>query len=404
MPGDPAQDRADGAVLTPLRRPRRRVSLSRALPVLDLVETAIDVTDGEGEILYTNPWFTSITGYTSEQARGGTPRLLKSGVQDAAFYRQLWRTVRSGARWHGEVVNQRADGTLYLDEMTITPVVDLDSDEVRFIAAKKDVSRWMTLLSFNSPVGLLHLDEDGRGLWATDLAASLLGVSAALGDGWRAAFAAPTVSTVRASCVDAVHEGAQQRVVATVDGRWLDLRVSPLPVPKGTRGRLGVAVSLSDVTDTVRAAAALADRERMVSAVLDSLPDPTAIVDAGGRVIGVNDGWRRYGSVNRDLAAADSGSLGQSYLEVCATATAGADPVAAADGASVGELLRQVLAGDRSIGEYESSRRCQSRGTGTSRGSARSTARNEAPSSPTWTSPGDAPRRPSSPTGPRTTR
>lgn len=63
-----------------------------------------------------------MTGYRAEEAIGSTLRLLKSGLQDEAFYRTLWGTVLAGRSWHGELVNRRKDGTLYTDEMTIVPV------------------------------------------------------------------------------------------------------------------------------------------------------------------------------------------------------------------------------------------------------------------------------------------
>src|ERR1039457_801849 len=107
------------------------------------VEQAADgivITDTLGKIQYVNPAFTAMTGYTSAEAVGQYPRILKSGRQTAEFYEELWNTVRSGRVWHGEMVNRRKDGTLYTEEMRITPVADATGEIVSFIAIKHDVT------------------------------------------------------------------------------------------------------------------------------------------------------------------------------------------------------------------------------------------------------------------------
>ena len=123
--------------------------MNRAIGVVDradlvaAVEQAADgivITDTAGTIQYVNPAFTGITGYTSEEAVGRHTRILKSGCQSRAFYEELWSTIRSGRVWHGEIINLRKDGTLYPEEMRITPVRDSDGEIVSYIAIKHDVT------------------------------------------------------------------------------------------------------------------------------------------------------------------------------------------------------------------------------------------------------------------------
>jgi PAS domain S-box-containing protein len=107
------------------------------------VEQAADgivITDSEGRIQYVNPAFTAMTGYTSEEAVGQNPRILRSGRHSREFYEEIWRTIGSGQVWHGEVTNRRKDETLYTEEMRITPVLDSDGKIVRYIAIKHDVT------------------------------------------------------------------------------------------------------------------------------------------------------------------------------------------------------------------------------------------------------------------------
>jgi PAS domain S-box-containing protein len=107
------------------------------------VEQAADgivITDTNGKIRYVNPAFTALTGYTSEEAVGKNLRILNSGRQPVAFYKELWNTIRSGRVWHGEVINRRKDGTFYHEEMRITPVRDSIGEIVNYIAIKQDVT------------------------------------------------------------------------------------------------------------------------------------------------------------------------------------------------------------------------------------------------------------------------
>jgi PAS domain S-box-containing protein len=107
---------------------------------LDSVGEGIAITGVDGVIEYVNARFERHTGYTREEAIGRKPNLLKSGVHDEAFYREMWATLLRGEIWSGTLVNRRKDGTLYHVEQTIAPVKDEQGDTVRFIAVERDIT------------------------------------------------------------------------------------------------------------------------------------------------------------------------------------------------------------------------------------------------------------------------
>ena len=100
----------------------------------------IAITDRDSIFLWVNPAFTKITGYSSDEVIGKTPRILKSGLQDVTFYQNMWKTILDGKVWAGNIINRRKDGTLYNEEQTITPVTNEKGEITHFIGIKQDVT------------------------------------------------------------------------------------------------------------------------------------------------------------------------------------------------------------------------------------------------------------------------
>jgi PAS domain S-box-containing protein len=103
------------------------------------------VSDLKGNILYVNPAFEEVTGYTRAEALGQNPRMLKSGEHDAAFYRALWDTVVSGKTWRGRLLNRAKDGTRYTEEASISPVHNASGAIVSYVAVKRDITHDLAL-------------------------------------------------------------------------------------------------------------------------------------------------------------------------------------------------------------------------------------------------------------------
>ena len=117
----------------------------RLSTVIQQSAESIVITNTSGVIEYVNPAFERITGYTRAEVLGQTSRLLKSGKQDAAFYKTLWSAITAGSVWHGHFVNKRKDGSLYEEEATISPVRDNDGTITHFVAIKRDVTAEVAL-------------------------------------------------------------------------------------------------------------------------------------------------------------------------------------------------------------------------------------------------------------------
>jgi PAS domain S-box-containing protein len=101
---------------------------------------SIIITDRGGLIEYVNPAFELTTGYTREELRGLTPRILKSGVHDDAFYEKLWMTILSGNVFRATIANRKKNGEIFFAEQTITPMRGSTGSITHFVTVIKDVT------------------------------------------------------------------------------------------------------------------------------------------------------------------------------------------------------------------------------------------------------------------------
>ena len=122
------------------KRNQAEAELNRLFSAIEQTSEVIVITDTDAVIQYVNPAFERMTGYTREEAIGRNPRILKSGKQDPSFYRNLWKTISSGAIFQGHMVNKRKDGTFFTEEVTISPVLDASGLIVSYVAVKRDIT------------------------------------------------------------------------------------------------------------------------------------------------------------------------------------------------------------------------------------------------------------------------
>jgi PAS domain S-box-containing protein len=101
---------------------------------------SVVITDRNGTIEYINPYFSTITGYSAEEARGANPRILKSGETPNEDYARLWQTISSGKVWQGELRNRKKNGELFWESATISPITDQTGAITHYIAVKEDIT------------------------------------------------------------------------------------------------------------------------------------------------------------------------------------------------------------------------------------------------------------------------
>jgi len=118
----------------------RTAQLSKLTTAVEQSANSVIITDIHGIIEYVNPKFTTVTGYSREEALGCTPRILKSGKQPDQVYTELWETITSGREWRGELCNLSKTGNLFWELCSIAPIRNEQGVITSFVAIKEDIT------------------------------------------------------------------------------------------------------------------------------------------------------------------------------------------------------------------------------------------------------------------------
>ena len=102
---------------------------------------AVFMTDIEGTIVYANPAFTTIYGYTLDEVLGKNPRILKSGLLTREDYQQFWEALLAKNTVSREIVNKAKDGRLIPIADTNSPILDEKEDILGFLAIHTDITK-----------------------------------------------------------------------------------------------------------------------------------------------------------------------------------------------------------------------------------------------------------------------
>jgi two-component system cell cycle response regulator len=139
--GDFGYDGLARAVRYALFRTELEARNKLLIAALEAAANGVVITDKDATIIWANPAFGRLTGYSLEEALGKNPnQLTKSGMQNKEYYQDMWTSLLSGRHWRGELINKRKDGSLYHEELSIASVKDGAGEITHFIGIKEDIS------------------------------------------------------------------------------------------------------------------------------------------------------------------------------------------------------------------------------------------------------------------------
>jgi PAS domain S-box-containing protein len=116
---------------------------NRLASAVEQLGEAVVIIDTNRIIQYINPVFESITGYKIDDAVGKPLPIAAS--QDEEFYRNFWSTLEDGKQWRGRLQNRKMDGSLYIEDVTVSPVFDRSGAIVNYVCITRDVTDFVKL-------------------------------------------------------------------------------------------------------------------------------------------------------------------------------------------------------------------------------------------------------------------
>lgn len=122
----------------------RKLALEKLLEISQAVEQSpisIIITDTNGLIVYANPKFEEISGYSFEEVKGKNPNILKSGYTSNMEYEILWDSIKNGDKWQGEFHNRNKSGEFYWELATISAIKNEKGEIINFLALKEDIDQ-----------------------------------------------------------------------------------------------------------------------------------------------------------------------------------------------------------------------------------------------------------------------
>jgi diguanylate cyclase (GGDEF)-like protein/PAS domain S-box-containing protein len=124
--------------ITRLREADAAIRLSAS--VFDATTEGIMVTDTDATIVSVNSAFTALTGYTSKEAVGKNARILKSGRHEAAFFGDMFQQLQATKLWKGDVWSRRKDGSIFLEQLSISAICNEAGEASRYVAVIADIT------------------------------------------------------------------------------------------------------------------------------------------------------------------------------------------------------------------------------------------------------------------------
>ncbi len=307
---------------------------------IDQSPLSIVITDLEGTIEYVNPHFTKVTGYTSKEAIGGNPRILKIDSQPREFYKELWETILKGKTWQGEFHNKKKNGEKFWEKATIGPIKDNKGKITHFIALKEDITEQKEIedrllaaqyetaqLLDTAADGLRIVLKDGTILKANPTFLEMLGLEEkdVIGKKCYEINEDPDCNT-KNCVINRIMKGEEKiehdaLIKVIKNGKELPVISTIRPYFDLEGNRIGIIQNLKDITERNKSREKIKGQLEFNTTLLDTIPSPVFYKDANGHYSGCNKAFEELTGhtqeeiLGKSVAEIMPKSLASKYIE-----------------------------------------------------------------------------------------
>jgi PAS domain S-box-containing protein len=119
---------------------RTELQLLRFANAIHYAVNPIQITDADGKIIYVNPAYERVFGFSKDELFGKNPNIVSSGKHSKRFWQKVWHTISEGNVWRGEIVNRNKKGELMYIELIISPIIDPSGRVVGYLGSHRDIT------------------------------------------------------------------------------------------------------------------------------------------------------------------------------------------------------------------------------------------------------------------------
>lgn len=121
-------------------RVRAEAERSLLAKSLNASNEAVWITDENLVILFANQAVERVTGYTCAELLGKTPMLLRSGMHEPEFYKELHASMNRGDDFNATFINRHKNGSLYYAEQSIVSLRDAAGHISHYVGISRDIT------------------------------------------------------------------------------------------------------------------------------------------------------------------------------------------------------------------------------------------------------------------------
>lgn len=149
----------------------------------------IMITDSNGVIESVNPKYMEVTGDTLADVVGKRKDIFDEKKQPEVA-RDLWRRLRSGSPWRGEIMNTKKSGETYWEDVSVSPVTEFSGEITHYVVVKQDITirkkmedmlrdseERVRMLLYSTSEGIFSVNPEGRVTFCNPAGLRLLGLT-----------------------------------------------------------------------------------------------------------------------------------------------------------------------------------------------------------------------------------
>ena len=103
--------------------------------------TILSKADVTGKITYVNEAFCKITQYSEKECLGRNHNLVRHSSMESDVFKDMWKTIKSKKEWKGIIKNRAKDGSEYIVDSLIIPLLDTNNEIIEYLGIRHDITK-----------------------------------------------------------------------------------------------------------------------------------------------------------------------------------------------------------------------------------------------------------------------